>query len=195
MIVKPALVGVVTAVLTARPAAAGVEDAIRSAARDVAEGVVTDATEVEGRGAVGVVARAVGLLEAAVAVAAESLVQDGFGVAPGVPAVERAGFEVAVEAEPDEFRAEWGEPGVGPVGSRVESGALEVARGAFAVGLNGFPVAWDGQAELLGDYLDELVGQVGFRAGLGGWAARLVGLDGFQVGLAGRVELLVDQGD
>lgn len=187
MIVKPALVGVVTAVSAARPAAAGAEDAIHSAARDVAEAAVMDATEVEGLGAVGVVARAVGPLAAAVA--GESLVRDGFGAALGGPAVERVEFEVVVEAEPDEFRVEWGEPGVGSVWSRVESGAPEVARAAFAVGLDGSPVAWGGWAERLGDCPDEP------WAGLGGQVARLADLDDFQVGLDEWVEPLVDRGD
>lgn len=165
--VKPVLVEFVAAVLTARPAAVGAEDAIHSAGRDVAEAAVKDAIEAEGLGAVGVEARAVGLLEAAVAVAGASPVQDGFGAALGEPAVERVGFEVGVE--PDEFRAEWGEPGLGSVWSRVESGAPEVARAAFAVGLDGSPVAWGEWVGLLGDCLDEpSVDQGGFRADLGG---------------------------
>jgi len=185
--VKPALVGVVTAVLIARPAGAGAADAIHSAARDVAEAAVMDVTEVEGPGAVGVVARAVGPLEAAVAVADESLVQDGSGAALGGPAAERVGFDF--EVEPDDFRAEWGEPAVGSVWFQVEWGEPEVDQDAFAVGLAGSPAAWGGWAELPGDCLDER------WAGLGGQVARLVDRDDFQVGLVEWAELLVDQGD
>lgn len=104
-------------VLIARPALVGIEvpDVTVAAARDVIGVAVKDAIEVEALDVAGAAATDVASPVDAAAVWDEPRVLGEFVVDRGGPAVERVGVELVVAAEPDEFRAEWGEPGVGPV--------------------------------------------------------------------------------